>query len=256
MNPATGGQAFPVRTTQTGRACRPCFTLGAPVTSPSAPSPAFPLARAAILLAVTLLAAGVGCESSSPEPRPVPPPRVAAPPPVESLDRAVDVMAQYLVKELPSLPEVQNSPHKLVLALGPIENQTQAPPERYRAALVSLQSKVRDSAEIRRNFVIIQTDYADGQETLDRFQPGNRDFDDAFGTGPSKGDVAKYDPDTLYVLTGRFFQARDVDGERVSYRLFVQVENPRSRAQLLSKEFRVVLRWNGKDYRWEPVDPA
>lgn len=188
-----------------------------------------------------------GC-SSSPEPEPR---RAAhgAPIDYETANLMIDQMAQYIVTELPRTSMVQSQQYKMVLALGPMEVEGFAQPERFEAALQALQAELIKNDELKARFSMVSTSRADASDILAEASGSGDDFVDPLGTNADETRAARYAPDDVIVLTGSFLQTAE-GPESKAYRLQVSIEHPRRRVMVLSREIRRAFVWDG--YAWVP----
>jgi hypothetical protein len=201
---------------------------------------------------VMLLWALPGCQESKPPPEP---PRRLIPDPItlDQLDALVDTNTQYLAQNLPTLPEVRNSEYQQVLMVGPIEDQTFSERSRFEAALKSMISGLQANRAISDAFIIRTTTTADPKKILEAVSGGDTSiWDDPLSDEPKSSGVEEYHPDSIYLLTGKFFQ--HTDDKLRSYRLFVEIEHPRTGRSLLTHEYKRDLKWNPDERRWKVND--
>ncbi len=201
---------------------------------------------------VGLLLALPACQESKPPPEP---PRRLIPDPItlDQLDALVDTNTQYLARNLPVVPEVRDSEYQLVLMIGPIEDKTFSERTRFEAALKAMISSLQANRAISDAFVIRTTTTSDHKKIIEAVSGGdNSIWDDPLSDVPETSGMAEYHPDSIYLLTGKFYQ--HTDDKLRSYRLFVDIEHPRSGRSVLSHEYKRDLRWNPDEKRWKVYD--
>ncbi|WP_419807484.1 hypothetical protein [Sphingomonas sp.] len=168
-----------------------------------------------------------------------------------ALDPAVDDAAQYLVKTLPTLDAVKASPEQLVLAVPQaLDHDTGFPDGRMRSALTTLRGKLTASEAFTNSFVVIDATADQADQTLDRMQSDSSAFRDPLQRAPDQTHAAKYNPDSIYLLAGKFYQVTDrTTGER-EYKLCFTVSNARLHRELARKEIDVRMAWDGQARQW------
>jgi hypothetical protein len=173
---------------------------------------------------------------------------------MDQLDPAIERAAQYLANELPRLPEVKDSATQLVLALPPtLEHEANYPDGRLRSAMQALRNRLQEDPALRNSFVIISSTELESNGTLNSMQGDAHAYRDPLQRDADRTHAARYDPDAIYVLSGRFEQLTDRRAGQREYRLMFHVDHARSRRQVLQKEIDVRLRWDGERRQWLPA---
>jgi len=161
--------------------------------------------RLAACSIATLAALVGGCASNDPYGVPQSPrERVINDPAIDTVTllEFSDQVGESIVNQISSIPEIANSPSKVVLILGRIENKTagtsindfQIAQRRLRAKLVN-SDIVRRKADLVERPEVVQGDY-------DALAP--RKERDPFGDRRDDRGPARYDPEITYILTGYF----------------------------------------------------
>jgi len=198
-----------------------------------------------IVLAGLLGVLVLGCA-----PKPTQPRSYARPEPIrlDQLDELIDSSTQFLARYLPTVPAVRDSEYQQVLMIGPIEDETFSDRSRFEAAMKSIVTRLQDNRVITNAFVVLTTTQSDPQELLKPITGASGNFDDPFGASNDTSRPAQYKPDSIYLLTGKFYQ--HTQGALRSYRLFVEVDHAQSRQTILSHEFRRDLQWDSQEDQW------
>jgi hypothetical protein len=215
------------------------------------------LLRLAAVVAVTM---GLGCSQDKPD-KPVPSRTkdensetgMSEPVPLEYLNELVSDAAQWLAVELPNRPEVVQSKEQFVFGV-PQTLETgglRLPDGRVRQSLDRLSSELSQNQKFTDSFLVISATEAAaksqigtvaGKDTSGFRDPLQRDRDN---TKP-----AVYDPQRVYIMSGKFYGSTDQAAGRRAYHLFVRIEKPQSRARVLDRDFAYNLRWDGKKGKW------
>jgi hypothetical protein len=215
----------------------------------------------AALFTAAIFAGGCAHEQPQEAPPYIPPPQgprqetsergMTEPVEIDLLEPAIDEAAQYLITELPNLDVVKNSKNQLVLALPPsLEHDSHIPDGRLQSSLVSLRNKLSHNETFKDNFVVITKTELEANTTIKQFQNDNSTFRDPLQREPDKTHATKYDPASVYLLSGKFYKATDPDAGDREYKLFFHIEGMRSRERLLEKEIVIRLKWDTQAGQW------
>ena len=205
-----------------------------------------------ILVCTTVLVAS-GCKTTETHHNPPPVGLRPAPVALDQLDQLIDSSTQYLATNLPIVSEIQQAEHQQVLMIGPIEDRTFSDRSRFASAMESIIRRIRTNKAIAESFVVLTTQHRDANRVIDSVSSTDRSqFDDPFGDGKNRTEKVQYHPNSIYLLTGHFYQATQGTGR--SYRLFVEVVHARSGRSILSHEMARRLRWDTNTGRWVTIN--
>lgn len=202
-----------------------------------------------VLMLMLGIAVG-GCQPKKVQQTKNPPVVEAQPLDAKSAQLLVSDASQYIVTELPLVPDVANTDYRLVLGIGPIEVQNFSDPERFRTTMHLLRTELLKNRTMQRYFRMVTMNTRSAEELTRRMGGGHSDDlgnPDGDDSGP-----AKYDPRDIYILSGEFTQFGDRGGYR-SLKLTVHVEHPHSRQVVLSYAFTRNFRWDGQSGTWQEV---
>ena len=215
-----------------------------------------------VLLFAALVSVGIAppaCQKKEPPPppAPLPPPPPPLPParvPAALLDDVVDAAAAHLARALSDWPAVRSASKKQVLALAPLKAEGGVNDDRFASAVQSLHGRLQQIPDLNENFAFVATSVDDARDLLAR-ESDPTGFADPLDTrNLQQGRPARYAPNSIYVLTGRYSQAgRSSDGD-VRYRLVVEVKHPADRTLVTSKAFQSTLAWNDDAAEWVVVE--
>ncbi|MCC7191418.1 MAG: hypothetical protein IT444_01440 [Phycisphaeraceae bacterium] len=144
-----------------------------------------------------------------------------------------DTVAAQLAQQITDIDEIRNSPTKVVLELGSIDNHTATPSSDFEQLRNRVRGQLYQSRLMRKYFLIV--------ENRQRMQA---EYDRIVGPdGPPGGDsqpsdrggVAGYDPRTTYVLQGDFFEMNRLD--RRQYYFEFKLTNLVTREIVFSEHF-------------------
>lgn len=159
--------------------------------------------------------------------------------PTEAMDQMIDELSQQIAVDLPSTPEIKDSPHQMVLNIGDFRpNQDRL----LNAIMSGIESRLRANSAINESFLVIAL--AD-EELLKKVSGDSADFEDPSQRGGSAG-IVKYDPRYVYSLTARSFNRLN-NKEEHSMRLMLDLEfiQPREQRKINTFSF-------DKTYFWQP----
>ena len=205
---------------------------------------------------ITLLAVCMGfmcgCKTQQPNLRPAP---SAARTPIDgkSADLLIDDASQYIAAELPTRPGIADAKYRKVLGLGPIEVLNFDDPSRFVTVMRSLNGRLMQNQALTNRFRMVQVSTPSAKAVIRGLGGAHSDdISDPAGTGPEG--PATYDPRDIYILTGKFNQFGDLQSDRRSLRLIINIEHPQTRSVILSHEFRRNFAWDTASGIWEPVE--
>lgn len=136
-----------------------------------------------------------------------------------------DITAAKLSKDLASIDKVQQSPGRVVLEMGEINNRTGTPTNDYELIQRRLRSQLVNSPVIRDKFIIVENIYR-----------GDRELARVTGEQPTTtGTTQRYDKEDIYLLVGDFYQANRRDTRRYFFEF--TLTHLASRETLLSKSY-------------------
>ena len=118
--------------------------------------------------------------------------KVSMPALMEFCDRTAQVLAQ----DITAIPEIRESPQRVIVELGSIRNQTRTPTSDFEQIQARLRSQIFQSDVIKRKVVLTEDPHRMDRE-LDRLE----------ATGAPGGQTARYAADATYVLQGDFFES-------------------------------------------------
>ncbi|HEX3355476.1 MAG TPA: hypothetical protein VHS31_00745 [Tepidisphaeraceae bacterium] len=210
------------------------------------------------VMCAALLVGSTGCPSEDHEPPMTPndtTSETGMPEPValDQLNELIGDASEYLVREMPNIPEVKSAGNQMVFAVPPdLEHDPAYPDGRLRAALASLKSKLQESEIFRNDFVVITGTQAENNRILNQVAGSNTSaFRDPLQRTPDKTKAETYDPTTVYVMTGKFYQMTDPNPGLRDYRLHITVVSPQTRQEVIHYEFHRTLKWNHKTGQWK-----
>ena len=207
-----------------------------------------------LLLGIGLLA---GCESE-PEPAPPPPPpRVEVPPPPpppapigdQAIQELIDRSIQAIATNLPKVPTVRDTKHRLVLRAMEPDADSRAAKGHGQSARVLQQTLtgLTQDKNITRLFRIVNAPQAD-PEKLKKII-GDTNPDDLLAPD-SDEDIAPVDDDPrdVYLLSAQVTEvSRYAENQ---YAVSLRVEHPHTRQTVLTKEVQLNLYWDTDALQW------
>ncbi len=138
-----------------------------------------------------------------------------------------DQVAESLVRRLNSIPEITQSPSRVVVELGNISNATDTPTQDFELIQRRLRSKLLQS-DIATSRLLFVESVDDMEAEFRRIQPAGSDF--------SPG-TDRYDARATYVLRGDFLESSRRGGETRRYFFEFRLTNLQSRAIVFNDSF-------------------
>lgn len=111
-----------------------------------------------------------------------------------------DQVAAALAYDLADIPEVQNSPTKLVLELGDMENHTRTPYSDFMLIQRRVQNQLLSSNVVKNQFILVEG-------------PARMDLEKQRVTS-NDSSSARYDAGQTFMLMGDFFESNRVEKDR------------------------------------------
>lgn len=209
------------------------------------------------ILGLCLLA---GCESE-PEPLPPPPPqeRVELPPrptppaPIgdQAIQELIDRSIQTISANLPNVPAVRDTKHRLVLK--PIEPNAQRPAGADPSARVLQQTLtgLTQNKEISRLFRVVNAPMTD-PEKLKGIQGGSNPDDQVLPDSDEALGPIVDDPRDVYLLSAQVTEVSRYTENR--YTVSLRVDHPHTRQTVLTNEVRLNLYWDPDSLQWREAE--
>jgi len=149
--------------------------------------------------------------------------------PLDAYDRLVDQAAQKMAVDLPKLDKVKSANHKQVLIVGDVVSEAKISDPQLETALRELSGKLQENELMRQRFVFVGMTTKAAKAASDAAGAGEAwEFTDPLSDNPGTSKI-KYDPSSIYTLTGRFRRETSMAESIASYSLFVEVSQASSR---------------------------
>jgi hypothetical protein len=121
-----------------------------------------------------------------------------------------DQVAEALARRIGEIPEIADSPTRVIVELGAIENQTNTPRSDFEHIQRRLRSKLVNS-----DIVSANAKFVEGVQAMDAEARRVRGGDtDPLQRDYGGGETDRYDPALTYVLRGGFFESNRGDTRR------------------------------------------
>lgn len=142
------------------------------------------------------------------------------------LYRFSDEVGRQLALEIAQIREIRESPQRVVIELGTLNNRTGTTTQDFELIQRRLFGKLQQSLHLERYAMVVEQ-----RRTMER------DYREITGSDETVGEGApeKYDPDRTYVLQGHFFESRRGGTRR--YLFEFQLANLGSRAIVFNRTF-------------------
>lgn len=150
---------------------------------------------------------------------------------------STDKTAQDLARDLADIREIKNSPTKVVLELGSIENRTRSTPSSdFKMMQRRLRGFLMRSNIVRDQFIIVErADRMEAEYNRVNLEEGGN----LLGDGADRN-TSKYDKNITYVLQGDFFEAPR--GSKSQYYWEFKLVNLGSRSIVFSSSYDLAVR--------------
>ena len=135
-----------------------------------------------------------------------------------------DTVAESLALEISQIPEINESPTRVVIEFGTINNRTRTPTGDFELIQRRLRNTLQRSRHLRKYAIFVESRRRMERETRN-----------VMGDVPAPEGPARYDPSITYVLQGDFHEIRR--GESRRYYFDFQLTNLASRVTVFSDSF-------------------
>ncbi len=135
-----------------------------------------------------------------------------------------DTVAESLALEISQIPEINESPTRVVIEFGTINNRTRTPTGDFELIQRRLRNTLQRSRHLRKYAIFVESRHRMERETRN-----------VMGHVPGQEGPARYDPSITYVLQGDFHEIRR--GESRRYYFDFQLTNLASRVTVFSDSF-------------------
>ena len=135
-----------------------------------------------------------------------------------------DTVAESLALEISQIPEIHESPTRVVIEFGTINNRTRTPTGDFELIQRRLRNTLQRSRHLRKYAIFVESRQRMERETRN-----------VMGHVPGQEGPAQYDPSITYVLQGDFHEIRR--GESRRYYFDFQLTNLASRVTVFSESF-------------------
>jgi len=155
--------------------------------------------------------------------------------PVAVLLEFCDKSAMRMAQEISDIPDIKNSPTRVVLELAPISNKTTSSTTDFEQVRARLRSQMINSKVITNNMKIVEQLGRMDAEFAGTQRPAAPNLLQEPGAGGGPAAPATYDPKIVYMLQGDFFETNR--GGRRQYLLEFKLTNLGSREIVWSHSF-------------------
>lgn len=148
------------------------------------------------------------------------------------LYRFSDEVGMRLARDIAQIPEIKDSPTRVVIELGSINNETNTSTNDFEMIQRRLFGQVQQSDHLQNYAMVVEKRQfmeRDYKEIMGEDDP------DLLQEGRSSGGPQKYDPNITYVLQGHFYESRR--GATGRYLFGFQLSNLGSRAIVFNRTF-------------------
>ena len=135
-----------------------------------------------------------------------------------------DTVAESLALEISQIPAINESPTRVVIEFGTINNRTRTPTGDFELIQRRLRNTLQRSRHLRKYAIFVESRQRMERETRN-----------VMGHVPGQEGPAQYDPSITYVLQGDFHEIRR--GESRRYYFDFQLTNLASRVTVFSDSF-------------------
>jgi len=175
------------------------------------------------------------------------------PVPIKYLDELVAEASQWLAAELPNLPEVAASDTQFVFGVPQTleTSGVQVADGRLRQTLTRLSAELMENRNFTDSFLVISATEAQAKSQISSTAGKDTSgFRDALGRDQDRTKPAVYDPQMVYIMSGKFYQNVDRTLGKRAFHLFIRIEKPQARQRVLERDFVYNLRWNSEKAQW------
>ena len=170
--------------------------------------------------------------------------------PLDALKLLVKAGAVELADALPATPEIKKAQRKQVLVVGKFENDVTANNKRLDYALSELNDRLNEQTPITDNFVVVGMSEEAGAKAMKQAGAGEFfEFVDPLDPTALQGPT-KYNPNTIYAVTGRMLETRDALKHRMQLLMSIKVTHSATRRSKVSREVSAEYRFHPARKEW------
>jgi hypothetical protein len=163
--------------------------------------------------------------------------------PKRAIDAMVDDLAQSVIQQLSSIPEVEASPTQFYLAFGKIDAGDNGAAE---AAVEDLIAKLSENTAVTDRFFVVSSPQTEANDAIKQIAGGDlSSFRHPLGKTPDTTKARELDPKLLYLVTGRVIDSKDVPQRSIDITMRLNVQKPQTRQDVS----RLIIT---KKYMWHP----